>query len=53
MSNILVAIERRIYWTWTFYIGARCIGQAVARRALGFGMSILIYGSIPRNPFSR
>ena len=41
MSNILVAIERKIYWTWTFYIGARCIGQAVARRALGFGMSIL------------
>ena len=28
MLNILVAIERRIYWTWTFYIGAGRIGQA-------------------------
>jgi D-isomer specific 2-hydroxyacid dehydrogenase, NAD binding domain len=33
--------------TTSFYIGAGRIGHAVARRALGFGMSILIYGPIP------
>ncbi len=40
-----------IYGTRTFYIGAGRIGQAVARRALGFGMSILIYGPIPATRF--
>lgn len=42
MSNILVAIEPRDLLDRTFYTGAGRIGQAVARRALGFGMSILI-----------
>lgn len=47
MSNIPVAIELGDLLDRTFYIGAARVGQAVARRALGLAMSILIYGPIP------
>jgi len=53
MSNALVQIQLGIYWTRNSTWEPDASGQAVARRALGFGMSILIIWINPRNLSSR